>query len=303
MKIEPIKLMKEIAPGVAQIKQHIVTLIKRQKNLAHYPKVINQLREFKKSYPIVKQYTSPHVSDESTLVNGKQHNYRYFNCSETANKLILFFPGGNFCYDQRWSYDRLMDALLNKETNIMIKEPILAPENIYPSAHEDALEWTRHLIKDRNKYVPGDELILVGAGSGCHTALWIYNQLKDRSMIKKMVMVDGLYQMNTLALSDLPSAESMSGTLGCYFVDQVHNNPEINLLQNSIAIEIPILFVTGSGHKLANETIQMAAICGFNSMTVDLMVVPGAIHEFLMYDDIQTQEADQLISDWIHFAR
>ena len=39
MKIEPIKLMKEIAPGVAQIKQHIVTLIKRQKNLAHYPKV------------------------------------------------------------------------------------------------------------------------------------------------------------------------------------------------------------------------------------------------------------------------
>ena len=300
MQIDKINLMKEVPPGVAQIKQHIVTLQKRQRNLNHYPKVIKKLREFKQAYPILPRYVSPHASEEMITIDGVNHPVRYFTKSEKAEKLVLFIPGGNFCYDQQYDYDRFIENLLDDETQAIIKPYPLAPESIFPESHENVLSWVTHMLANKGKYVQGDEVILCGVGSGSHIALWVYHQLKIRESIKKMVLIDGLYQVNALALSDLPSAESLSGTLGCYFVDQIHNNPDINLLQKFTPTDIPLLIVTGSGHRIAHESIQLAAIAGFHSTNTNALIVPGAMNEFLMYDDGQSKEAMTLIRSWIN---
>ena len=96
MQIDKINLMKEVPPGVAQIKQHIVTLQKRQRNLNHYPKVIKKLREFKQAYPILPRYVSPHASEEMITIDGV-NSCSLFHQIEKAEKLVLFIPGGNFC--------------------------------------------------------------------------------------------------------------------------------------------------------------------------------------------------------------
>lgn len=300
MQIDKINLMKEVPPGIAQIKQHIVTLMKRQRNLSHYPKVIKKLREFKKAYPILPRYVSPHASEEMISIEGIDHPIRYFTKSEKAEKLVLFIPGGNFCYDQQYDYDKLVESVLDEQTQAIVKPYPLAPESIFPEAHENVLSWVTHMLANKGRYVQGEDVILCGIGSGCHIALWVFNQLQKRESIKKLLLIDGLYQVNALALSDAPSAESLSGTLGCYFVDQIHNNPDINLIQKFTPNDVPTLVVTGSGHALAHESIQLAAISGFHSSDTNILIIPGALNEFLMYDDVQSREAMAMIKSWLN---
>ena len=300
MQINSLNLMQDVPPGVAQIKQHFQTIKKKQRSLAHYPKTIQKIREFKSAYPLTPRYISKHASDESIEVGSLLVKARYFNHSENAKKLIFFFPGGNFCFDQQYDYDLLCDALINDNTQLLVIPPMLAPENIFPHAHEKALELITHIMTHKNDYMPSDEIIFVAAGSGCHIANWVYQHLPDQSMVKKMVLIDGIYQITALSLTNDTHADSISSTLSCYFVDQIHNNPFINQIQYFQPYQMPVLFVSGSDHSLCNETIQMAAVSAFNCKDIQLLTVPGAIHEFLMYDGIQQKESQKLISEWVH---
>lgn len=300
MQINPIHFMQDIPPGVAQIKQHFQTLQKKQKSLSNYPKTILKLREFKEAYPLIPRYISKYATNETITHNNKPVYVRYFNQSEKALKLIIFFPGGNFCFNQQYDYDLLCEALINDNTQLLVMPPVLAPENIFPSAHEKSLELVTHVIQNREKYMPGNEVLLVATGSGCHIANWVYQRLPNRSTIKKIVLIDGLYQINTLALLKNQNAESLSSTLGCYFVDHIHNDPTINQIQFFNPYHHPVLFVSGSDHPLCSETVQMASVSAFNCKKIDMLTVPGAIDEFLMYDGVQQREALQLISSWIN---
>lgn len=186
MQINPIHFMQDIPPGVAQIKQHFQTLQKKQKSLSNYPKTILKLREFKEAYPLIPRYISKYATNETITHNNKPVYVRYFNQSEKAQKLIIFFPGGNFCFNQQYDYDLLCEALINDNTQLLVMPPVLAPENIFPSAHEKSLELVTHVIQNREKYMPGNEVLLVATGSGCHIANWVYQRLPNRSTIKKL---------------------------------------------------------------------------------------------------------------------
>ena len=300
MQINSLNLMQDVSPGAAQIKQHYQTLQKKQKALSHYPKTIQKIREFKSAYPLVQRYISKYASEESIDIGPTTIKARYFNDTDKAKKLIVFFPGGNFCFDQQYDYDLLCESFINDHVQLLIMPPTLAPESIFPAAHEKALQLISHIMAHQQDYMPSSELIFAATGSGCHIANWVYHHLPDQEMVKKMILIDGLYQITALSSTNALQADSISGALNCYFVDQIHSNPFINQIQHFQPYHMPILFVSGSHHSLCGETIQMAAMSSFNCKDIDLLTVPGAIHEFLMYDGTQQKEALRLINEWAY---
>lgn len=299
MHIERLTLLKPAPPGTGQFTHHIEILRKKQRRLAHYPKTIPDLRKFKQEYPILPRYQSPHSSLESLNTSTKKISFRFFTQQKLAKTVFIFFPGGNFCYDQTHDYDRFLETILSEQINVIVPILPFAPSQIFPQIHDEATTFVQHVLNDVDNIFNASEVIIGGAGSGAHIAMHVYNQFKQNDKIKKMILIDGLYQMNALALADLPSPETLSGTLGCYFVDYIHHAVSINPLQNDCKIQIPTLVVTGSAHTLAHESIQLAAIAGFYSRSIDLLISPGAIHEFLMYDYPQSKETMRLISDWV----
>lgn len=206
------------------------------------------------------------------------------------------FTGG-FVIGSCKSYDNYLLHLSEKlEISVVSVEYRLAPEHLYPAAHNDAVDVARFALTPKGQSQLGGPLrILAGESAGGYLATWVAMELRrdadSGSKISGLVASYPIYDLTYTPSCLSHTREAVLSSQGMKaFVDTEFRNvpperrrdPHLSLLYADLKDLPPALFLCGTEDPLVDDSAFMASRWSLAGNDAELCLVPGAWHAFTL---------------------
>ncbi len=176
----------------------------------------------------------------------------------------------------------------------------LAPENPWPAAGDDCEAALRHVLANSKEMFGTERVAIGGESAGAHLAAATLQRCRETelSRISGAVLTYGCYDLRLtpsmrnwgdrqLILST-PTVEWFVGNL---LADRFRpGDPAVSPLLGNLSGMPPALFSIGTEDPLMDDSLFMAGRWAAAGSEAELVVYPGAIHAFDLFDLAITRE-------------
>ncbi|HJN37735.1 MAG TPA: alpha/beta hydrolase [Gammaproteobacteria bacterium] len=287
------------------------TLFLGYRHQIHYPKSIVAMRKFENEYPLQKREYSTRAINQ--VISSPQGNIpiRIYSPSQ-PHAVLLHFPPGEFCLGKPAHYDQYLSSLSDAtQIAILSCETKMAPNNIYPAAHLDAVNAAKWLINNVKKEFNCEQLLIGGESSGANLALHALIQTlpeKSPSQFSGYFAVNGLFDCSQDRNLTHPNHHiDLNGNrlqmfLNAYtpmYSDRLSS--PLSPLLHSLPLErlCPALFLTGTLSLLTEETIFLYHKWLISQNKAASHIFPGGAHNFIHYDFPLALEAQSSLCSFL----
>lgn len=171
----------------------------------------------------------------------------------------------------------------------------LAPEHLYPAAHNDAVDAAKFALSAEGASQLGGQLkILAGESAGGYLATWAAMELRHcgiKSTVEALIVSYPIYDLTYTPSCLSHTRDAVLSSEGMQkFVDTAfqnvsvgqRRNPSLSLLYADLKGLPPTLFLCGTEDPLVDDSAFMAARWGLAGNVAELCLVPGAWHAFTL---------------------
>lgn len=208
--------------------------------------------------------------------------------AEGSMKTVLYYHGGGFFSGSPETHTGLAAAISQASgARVLLAGYRLAPEFLYPAAHDDALAAFRWLIASG---VPAGDIALAGDSAGGMLALSTLMALRDSggpmpaaaallSPWLDIVDFNGDSYSTKAALDPMVDADSTSADAGYYFISEA-NRRQAAMLKREMNGLPPMLIQVGDQEVLMSDSLTLAEKAQTAGVEVTLEVWPELWHIF-----------------------
>jgi acetyl esterase len=222
---------------------------------------------------------------------------------------------GGFVIGSSKSYDAYLLQLSSKLGLAAVSvEYRLAPEHLYPAAHNDAVDAARFAVSPEGESQLGGPLrILAGESAGGYLATWAAMNLRGHGGgggVEALIVSYPIYDLTFTPSCLRHTREAVLSSEGMRkFVDTAFRNvsadqrrdPDLSLLSADLKDLLPALFLCGTEDALVDDSAFMAARWSLAANVAELCLVPGAWHAFTLIP--AGEVTDEGIAEIVAFAR
>jgi acetyl esterase/lipase len=226
---------------------------------------------------------------------------------------------GGFVIGSSKSYDAYLLQLSSKLGVAAVSvEYRLAPEHLYPAAHNDAVDAVRFAVSPEGESQLGGPLkILAGESAGGYLATWAAMDLRGHrggggsgGQVEALIVSYPIYDLTFTPSCLSHTREAVLSSEGMRkFVDTGFQNvpadqrkdPDLSLLFADLKDLPPTLFLCGTEDALVDDSAFMAARWSLAGNVAELCLVPGAWHAFTLIP--AGEVTDEGIAEIVAFAR
>lgn len=192
----------------------------------------------------------------------------------------------------------------------------LAPEHLYPAAHDDALDAAKFAMTTEGASQLGGPLkILAGESAGGYLATWAAIELRRlggglSSGVEALIVSYPIYDLNYTPSCLSHTREAVLSSEGMRkFVEtafrnvsaEQRRNPNLSLLYADLKNLPPALFLCGTEDPLVDDSAFMAARWSLAGSAAELCLVPGGWHAFTLIP--AGEVTDEGLAEIVSFAR
>lgn len=230
-------------------------------------------------------------------------------CSEAPERTVMYLHGGAFALASPWHYRGLLSHLArDANAQVLAVDYRLAPEHLYPAAHEDAFTAYRWLLDDGH-----DPERLVIAGDSCGGTLTL--AVAQRARSEGLPLPGGLilvspwtdltqsgesYELNA-ARDPWINKQDSDNQAALYLNGTPPDDPRVSPLHGDLSGLPPILIQTGVGEVLLTDSLELTKKVSHSGGAVILELWPHALHVWPLWAS-QLPEATEAISSMARFA-
>lgn len=229
--------------------------------------------------------------------------------SEAPERTVMYLHGGAFTLASPWHYRGLLSHLArDANAEVLGVDYRLAPEHLYPAAHEDALTAYRWLLDQGH-----DPARLVIAGDSCGGTLTLAVAQRVRSeglpLPAGLILISPWADLTNSGESYEFNAESdpwitkqdSDNTAVLYLNGTAQDDPSVSPLHGDLSGLPPMLIQTGGGEVLLTDSLELAEKVARSGGAVTLELWPHALHVWPLWAS-QLPEATEAISAMGRFA-
>lgn len=228
----------------------------------------------------------------------------YHPKKEGEKGMLVYFHGGGFVIGDIESYDPLCRALCNESDCVIASiEYRLAPENKFPSAVVDAIDATKWLFENKNKFGASLGLAVSGDSAGGNLAAVVAILTKGLIDLKQQILI------YPVVSPDFSSKSMIEFSRGYFleiehmkwFSQQYFKSPfEIldvrasPILANDLSNLPPALIITAEYDPLRDQGEAYASKLAQFGVPVTCVRFIGVIHGFISFFHLLKQGRDAL---------
>lgn len=228
-----------------------------------------------------------------------------------SDRAALYFHGGGFMASSASSHRKLAGHLARAAAlNVFIVDYRLAPEHVFPSQIDDAIDVYRGLLADG---LTGDRLAVVGDSAGGNLAMSTVLKLRDLGLPLPSAIVafapwidleNSGESLDTNAATDIMVNRGVvEGMAGVYLgATGSRTDPLVNPLHADLAGLPPVLAIASDSEALRSDAERIVERASAASVTAALSLYSGQQHVF-EYMAGRAPEADAAIDEAANWLR
>lgn len=228
---------------------------------------------------------------------------------------VAYFHGGAFVYGDLDSHDEIGRRLCRDLGAVVVSVGYrLAPEHLYPAAHDDCLAVTRWIADHIDEYGDGN-LAVAGDSSGANLAAAVALGFRDegRPLAAQLLAYPNLdlsHRINYPSYSIYVTGNVMSpGEAADFATLYLSNDPAASahapaspLLAKDFTGLAPAVIATAEFDPVHDECLAYAHALTTAGVPVTTLVYPGLIHGFLSLEAVSPAAAGAVGEVYSEFA-
>lgn len=277
----------------------------RQNSISN--QTLNEARENMKNMRTVIKF-SQNIKQMKLNINNVKCEL-FYNEEFKKDKIIVYFHGGGYCLGIS-NNTRNFAAKIASESGFktLLVDYRLAPENKYPSAHEDALAIYIGLINQNYK---AEDIIFIGDSSGCGLMLAALFKAREKEILMPAALIflspvvdytKTSKSLITKKLLDPYQYDNPFSIADIFLEDNDVKNKFISPLYGDLSLLPPILIHGSEYDVFFDDSINLAEKAKKEGVNVILKIWRGLWHVFQVTADIvpEGKEAVKEICEFIN---
>jgi acetyl esterase/lipase len=223
--------------------------------------------------------------------------------------LYLHFHGGGYSFGAADRQDGML-ALTAERANVLALsvEYRLAPEHPYPAAHADSEAAAWWLVRHGVEEFGTDRIVLGGESAGAHISLAVALRLRDRhgfTGLAGLNLSQGAYDMRRTPGARAATrrlvldARTYASHLNRFLGDADREDPEVSPIFAPLHDLPPALLTVGTLDPLLEDCAALYVRLIAARSEAELVVYPGGIHGFTLFDTALGRGAARRIDEFI----
>ena len=252
--------------------------------------VMDVMKDYKIPVPVMKVDTT---GKDIPVTGGNIHLRVYTPQGATsALPVIVYYHGGGFVIANIDVYDASAKTLADQVGAVVVSVAYrLAPENKFPTAHNDSFEAYQWVVKNAAS-INGDPkmIAVVGESAGGNLAVNMAIMARDKK-VQVPVHVVSVYpiasaDMFSASYNKYIEAKPLDKAMMMWFTDKYTNNkaeakdPRLNLVAANLKGLPPFTIINAELDPLLSDGEMLANKLKAAGVTVDRKVYNGVTHEF-----------------------